>query len=105
MPDEIGRIKIKIGDTITWQKDKMMALKWCDKKEVYLLTTIYDTKTRQVTLKSGKKISKPVAIIEYNNFMGGVDASDQGTASYPLMRKQQKKFYIKIFRHLLELCL
>ena len=34
--------------------------------------------------------------------MGGVDKADQEMTFYPLMRKQQKHYYKKIFRHLLE---
>jgi DDE_Tnp_1-like zinc-ribbon len=37
--------------------------------------------------------------------MGGVDKADQGMAFYSLMRNQQKKYYKKIFRHLLDQCI
>ncbi|XP_018417520.1 PREDICTED: growth/differentiation factor 11 [Nanorana parkeri] len=37
--------------------------------------------------------------------MGGVDRADQAMSFYPAMRKQQKKYYKKIFRHLLKQCL
>ena len=37
--------------------------------------------------------------------MGGVDKADQELTFYPVMRKQQKRYYKKIFRHLLEQCL
>jgi len=37
--------------------------------------------------------------------MGGVDKADQELTYYPVMRKQQKRYYKKIFRYLLEQCL
>ncbi|CAI9613685.1 unnamed protein product, partial [Staurois parvus] len=37
--------------------------------------------------------------------MGGVDRADQAMTFYLAMRKQQRKYYKKIFRHLLEQCL
>ena len=37
--------------------------------------------------------------------MGGVVKADQELTFYPVMRKQQKRYYEKTFRHLLEQCL
>ena len=44
-------------------------------------------------------------VLDYNNTMGGVDKADQEQTYYPVMRKQQKRYYKKIFHHLLEQCL
>ena len=53
-------------------------------------------------MKGGKEIMKPQVVIDYNNTIGGVNRADQAMTFYPAMRKQQKKYYKKIFRHLLE---
>ncbi|CAI9576053.1 unnamed protein product, partial [Staurois parvus] len=37
--------------------------------------------------------------------MGGFERADQAMTFYLAMRKQQRKYYKKIFRHLLEQCL
>ncbi|CAI9590169.1 unnamed protein product, partial [Staurois parvus] len=37
--------------------------------------------------------------------MGGVNRADQAMTFYPAMRKQQRKYYKKIFQYLLEQCL
>jgi len=37
--------------------------------------------------------------------MGGVDHADQALTFYPVIRKQQKKYYKKIVSHLIEQCL
>ena len=55
--------------------------------------------------KHGKDVLKPHVVIDYNHTMGGVDRADQAMTFYPAMRKQQNKYYKKIFRHLLEQCL
>ncbi|GBM38918.1 hypothetical protein AVEN_271036-1 [Araneus ventricosus] len=44
---------------------------------------------------------KPRAVVLYNATMGGVDRSDQCLSYYPVARNQQRKYYKKIFRHLL----
>ncbi|XP_040203816.1 piggyBac transposable element-derived protein 4-like [Rana temporaria] len=107
MPPMFGNKKLKNGEMVAWQKGKMMALRWRDRKDVCLLSTVHNTSTAMVRTKGGKKIMKPQVLIDYNNTMGGVDRADQGQAMtfYPAMREQQKKYYKKIFRHLLEQCL
>ncbi|XP_044151406.1 piggyBac transposable element-derived protein 4-like [Bufo gargarizans] len=55
--------------------------------------------------KGRKDVLKPQVVIDYNYTIGGVDRANQAITFYPAMRKQQKKYYKKIFRHLLEQCL
>uniref|UniRef100_A0A8C5W7D9 PiggyBac transposable element-derived protein 4 n=1 Tax=Leptobrachium leishanense TaxID=445787 RepID=A0A8C5W7D9_9ANUR len=105
MPPMFGNMKLETGELVAWQKGKMMALRWRDKKDVCLMSTVHNTSTVMVRAKGGKEITKPQVVMDYNNTMGGVDRADQAMIFYPAMRKQQKKFYKKIFRHLLEQCL
>ena len=49
-----------------------------------------------------KFISKPEAVWEYNASMGGVDRSDQSMSFYNITRKRCRKYYHKIFKHMLE---
>ncbi|GFV23205.1 piggyBac transposable element-derived protein 4 [Trichonephila clavipes] len=79
-----------------------MALKWQDKKSVCLMSTIHDASSYLVTCKSKKTVMKPVVVCDYNNTMGGVDLCDQEMSYYPTLRKQQGKYYSKIFRQFLD---
>ena len=72
------------GDvTSAYVDESMMALKWMDKRPVSMLTTIHDdsmtTKVRRTRRVQGglEEIRKPVVVEQYNQFMGGVDCSDQ----------------------------
>ena len=105
MPPSFANKKLKPGELVAWQKGKMLALRWRDKKDVCLMSTIHNTATVMVHTKGGKDVLKPQLALDYNNTMGGVDRADQAMTFYPAMRKQQKKYYKKIFRHLLEQCL
>ncbi|XP_068115074.1 piggyBac transposable element-derived protein 4-like [Hyperolius riggenbachi] len=101
MPTSFGKQKLKPGDIAAWQKGKMLALRWQDKKDVCLLSMVHDTSTVPTRTRGGKEIQKPQVVVDYNQTMGGVDRADQAVTFYPAVRKQQK-YYKKIFRHLLE---
>ena len=105
MPSFFAKKKLKTGEMVAWQKGKMMAMRWRDKKDVCLLSTVHTTSTATVHTKRGTDVLKPQVVIDYNKTMGGVDRADQAMTFYPAVRKQQKKYYKKIFRHLLEQCL
>lgn len=105
MPESISKTKLKCGDVAAWQRGKVIAIKWKDKKDVHLLSTVHDASTTIVRVRGNKEVSKPVAVVAYNHTMGGVDRADQALTFYPVMRKQQKKYYKKLFRHLIEQCL
>uniref|UniRef100_A0A8C5LXP6 PiggyBac transposable element-derived protein 4 n=1 Tax=Leptobrachium leishanense TaxID=445787 RepID=A0A8C5LXP6_9ANUR len=69
------------------------------------ITLSMTTPLIMVHMRGGKDIMKPQVVVDYNSNMGGVDRADQAMTFYPAMRKQQKKYYKKIFRHILEQCL
>lgn len=73
MPPMFDNKKLKTGEVVAWQKGKMMALQWCDKKDVYLMHTVHNTSTVMVRMKGGKEVVMPQVVIDYNNTMGGVD--------------------------------
>ena len=66
------------------------------------MSIIYDASSYLVTCKSKKTVIKPVAVLGYNNTMGGVDLCDQEMSYYPTLWKQQGKYYIKIFGQFLD---
>ncbi|GFT18823.1 piggyBac transposable element-derived protein 4 [Trichonephila clavipes] len=75
-----------------------------DKKAVCLISTIHNPEMVQVQSHKNE-IRKPKAVVEYNNTTGGVDRLDQHLTNYPLIKKRGKKYYKKIFFHLLDICL
>jgi len=79
---------------------------------VFLLPETQDCKSHLlnaacsvVKSRGEKEVQKLAAVLDYNHTMGGVDKADQELTFYPVMRKQQKRYYKKTFRHLLEQCL
>jgi hypothetical protein len=105
MPNDIRRLKPQIDEVLIWKKGKLTALKWKDKKDICMLSSIHNGCMIQYDKDGKASVRKPDLIIDYNKKMGGVDKSDQGMASYPVMRSQQRKYYKKIFRLLIEQCL
>lgn len=101
LPNIIKNKKMKKGEIIGFQKGKICVLKWQDKKPLCMLSTVHSTDSAEVTSK-GKCQKKPIVVIDYNKSMGGVDLSDQCLSYYRITRDRQRKYYKKIFRHLLD---
>lgn len=88
--------KLKKNEVIAYQRGKALAIKWRDKRDVCLLSTVHNPEMVSVE-RRGEKVMKPKLVQDYNNTMGGVDRADQHLADYPLTRKRGKKYYKKIF--------
>lgn len=80
--------------------------RWVDNKPVHMLSSFaarepvdvvkrYDRKEKKIV-----EIQRPFSIQIYNKFMGGIDMADRMVAHYPHALKN-KKFYLRIFFHLL----
>ena len=83
----------------------LMALKWQDRREVIILSTIHKPKmfpTRKNDWKTQKVIAKPECIIDFNENMGSVDKTDMQISFIECVRKTAK-WYKKFFFHLLDL--
>lgn len=101
IPLDIKTTTLKKGQWIARYKNKMMIFKWRDKRDVLLISTIHGTNMIQKE-KRGTIITKPEVVQDYATKMGGVDLSDGMIASYTLARKRIKKYYKKIFLHLVD---
>ena len=108
VPHSIKTSKLSKWDVVTAiTEGDMLFLKWKDKREVSLLTTIHDDssvlKERHSRLASGctEAINKPYAIDQYNKFMDGVDKQDQFLSYYGFSRRTGK-WWKKVFFHLLD---
>ncbi|KAF0747901.1 Uncharacterized protein FWK35_00022580 [Aphis craccivora] len=69
--------KLKPGECVYGisKKSKLLALKWKDKRDVFILSSIHNHKMKIINTPR-KTTSKPNSILDYNNNMGLVDKSD-----------------------------
>lgn len=103
VPSEIKKSKLKKGGHVSVYKDKLMIMKWKDKKDICLISTTHDDKMIEKEIR-GQKVKKPKIVLDYNKKMGGVDLSDAYLVSYRSSRKRLKKYYQKHFRHMVDIC-
>ncbi|XP_023219038.1 piggyBac transposable element-derived protein 4-like [Centruroides sculpturatus] len=105
IPPVIHRQKLKKGETIAFQRGKLMVMKWQDKRSVALLSTVHNPAMVTTRTHAGKSVVKPQVIVDYNDTMGGVDLLDQHLHDYAVARKGGKNYYRKIFFHLVDFCI
>lgn len=95
------------GDCEIAHNDKILALKWYDKRVVHMLTSVGTanmTETGKTDFKTGDKIMKPACIIQYNSKMGAIDKVDMQVSFVECARKTLK-WYKKVYFHMIDLCL
>jgi hypothetical protein len=66
-----------------------------------MISMYHSHDTRTVTIR-GKETVKPISVLDYNHCIGGVDLKDQLLHSYLIERKRMNKWYMKLFRKLLD---
>ena len=88
--------KLQKREVSAYSRGKLLALKWKDKKDVSLLSSIHGAHMVDVEAKTGS-VSKPKVAIDYNNTMGGVDGVDQHYSVYPTPRKRGKNTTKRFF--------
>ena len=107
LPTEIKKT-IKKGEVVHNKKNGILALKWKDKRDVSMLSTIHNhsmvIKRRRTRLAAGgfEEIQKPLVVDQYNSFMGGVDRNDQ-LLSYYGFAHRTVKWWKRLFLHLLDI--
>ena len=79
LPLALTQAKLKQGETVFCCKDNLLALKWMDKREVYILSGLHKATNviSKETNYKGQKVMKPQPGFLYNRYMSGVDLSDQ----------------------------
>jgi len=93
------------GQQVYQSTDSMLALKWFDKKEVIMLSTIHEPHmgfTGKNDPKTRRPIQKPISVIDYNSNRGAIDKIDMQTSFVECVRKSVK-WYKKLFFHILDL--
>ena len=106
MPKRFPGRKLKKNEYTSQNANRIMALIWRDKKEVKMLSTKH-TSEMVVTGKrdrEGNLITKPACVVAYNKGMGGVDRSDQISATCRSVRKHTK-WYKKLFFYIIDIAI
>jgi hypothetical protein len=89
------------------EEHQMLAVGWVDSKAVYFVSTADTTEMATVTRRIGStkvNVVAPLAIANYNKFMGGVDRHDRLRSTFSLSKKHHfKKYYIKLMLFLLDI--
>ena len=107
LPLDFQKLKLHKGDITTFKDGALTGLKWMDKRQVTMLSTIHDDemidKRRRTRLATDgvEVIKKPKIIEEYNKYMGGVDKADQLVTYYGFCHRT-RKWYKRVFFHLFE---
>lgn len=107
LPEALGKdIKLQKGETAFRRNGPLLALKWRDKRCVYMISTIhsaYMVSTGRVDYRNNI-ISKPEPIFFYIKLMGGVDLGDQMLSYYSFLRRSVK-WWRKLWVHMLNMVL
>lgn len=89
--EELLKKKLKKGEVCGKEKNKIKIIKWQDKRQVLMLTTIPSHNETLVNsgkkTKSGEPLKKPGCVIDYNKAKKGVDISDQMSSYHSVLRK------------------
>jgi hypothetical protein len=100
VPPTVKNKKLKKGEIIAQHSGPVSVTKWYDKRIVTMISTYHSHDTRTVRIR-GKEVAKPVSVLDYNRSMIGVDLKDQLLHPYLIERKRMHKWYMKLFRRLL----
>ncbi|KAF2885692.1 hypothetical protein ILUMI_20465 [Ignelater luminosus] len=87
-PKSVTQKKLQRGETVSAFKEKLMCLKWHDKKDITMMSTIHSNDMIEMQTKRGDVKHNSLVIIDYN--------------TYTIARKRLKKYYHKMFRHLVD---
>ena len=108
IPREIQQAKLKWGEEkLLSYGNEISMLKIYDQKPVLLLSTVYNsgkvgTGITHFIIK--EVIKKPRMMIQYNKYIGGVDANDQ-LVKYSHFSRRTLKWWKKVFFRLLNICM
>ena len=103
LPPDIMKEKMKKGEAKFWKWNDLTAVRWKDKRDVLLLSTIHCNEMVEIPARrdEDEPIYKPKLICDYNKYMNGVDKCDQFLSYYALSRKS-KKWWKKVFFRMVE---
>jgi hypothetical protein len=85
-PSEVVKAKLRRGEVVdAYTNDGVCVFKWKDKRDVLMISSEF--RSCMVDMPSRRRdgvVSKPEAVVKYNELMGGIDHFDQMMAYYPI---------------------
>ena len=96
--------KVKKGVMIWRSKNDIIVCKWKDKRKVLTISNAHNLEIVKVSNRRGKEKMKPHIVRDYNNWMSGIDQSDQMLSYHSGLRKILT-WYKKAEIHTLEIFL
>lgn len=100
-PVPVKQAKLKRGEVIAHRSNELLAMKFKDKRDVPMLTTIHN---EEMTPGRNAAHEKPKCIVNHNKYIGGVERTNQLLQPYEIAR-ESLKWYEKIAFHFLQLAL
>lgn len=106
LPNNAISSNISKGQCIRRRKGRVMVLKWCDNRDVMMLSTFHSGKMVASGNKNqkGEKVIKPDCVISHNKSMFGVNCRDQTTSYYSPLRTRLR-WYRKVVLHFIDMAL
>ncbi|XP_028162999.1 piggyBac transposable element-derived protein 4-like [Ostrinia furnacalis] len=104
-PSIVCNTKLKKGESIyRYNTHGVCVCKWHDKRDVLTISTKHTPELKAITNRRGQTILKPEIVIQYNNFMNGVDRQDQMLSYYTCEHKTMR-WYKKVGIHVFQMML
>lgn len=97
--------KLKQGEIISKSNPPLTVIKWRDKKDIHVLSTIHSKRmlpSMKEDRRTGLPVMKPEAVLDYSKNMGSVDTADMMLSSVQSIRKTCK-WYKKLFFHVVDM--
>ncbi|MGL5707887.1 MAG: transposase [Aeromonas sp.] len=110
LPKELKSAKLKVMETTFLRRGEILLqiFKSNKKKDVRMISSIHNADlidTGKKDRKTGNTIFKPKCIMDYNQFMKGVDRADQFLSYYPIYDRKTIKWTKKVALYLINCAL
>ncbi|XP_021913795.1 piggyBac transposable element-derived protein 4-like, partial [Zootermopsis nevadensis] len=105
VPPAVKSKKLKKGEHCGLHSGDVAVLTWQDKKRVTMISTYHKDHMCVTQNKANRVQIKPVVVRDYNKHMLGVDLKDQMLQLYLLERKRGTKWYMTLFKRLLNVAI
>ena len=92
---EVTTSDLAVGERRARHNNTVMVLAWRDKRIVRMISTFHQDEMTTIEVRQkghSERVPqrKPASVIEYNQYMSGVDRLDQKISYYPFIRKTSK---------------
>nr|XP_022314098.1 uncharacterized protein LOC111118777 [Crassostrea virginica] len=82
VPADLKTVKLKKGESLAMTNGTLQLLKWKDKRDVHMFTTVHTAEfidvQGRVDRTTGQAIQPPHCIVDYDKYIGAVDRCVKG---------------------------